>query len=139
MIILPFLYCFFLLFFWLIHKILRKISIQFMKERFFLTSALVYYYFQPSITNALSDFLNCTKVGENYYLSNYLNEECTNNNRYLMWVLFLVLPSFVIYAIIFPGLAFFYMFLKRNKLYEGDVIYKVGFMLNGFAKEKFYW
>lgn len=139
MICLPFLYIIVYFLFYLLFKFIRRFSFKYFKENFILTSSLVFYYFQPSVTNVLSDFLNCTKIGENYHLSNYLEEQCTNNNRYFIWTLILVIPSLLIYTFFFPGIAFLYMFANRKRLYDADTIYKIGFMLNGFVKEKFYW
>lgn len=139
MILIPIIYSITFLLFWLIYFKLKKIGKKQLLERYLITSAISYYYFQPSIISNLSEALDCTKIGKYSYITNYLIEQCTDNNRYSNWMFSAILPSFIIYAFVLPAITFSYMWKHKNNLYDTNIIYKIGYMLNGLCKDKFYW
>ena len=65
-------------------------------------------------------------------------EECftTSHNHWIFWY---IIPGFLIFGVLFPFIAFAYMWINRNNLSEEKIISKIGFLLNGYEKERFYW
>ena len=125
--------------FWIFYKLLYRKKMEYIVERFLITSAMTLQFFLSPILNVLSDFLNCTKINEDYYLSNYLIEKCNDNPTYNAWALFFVLPCFCIFVIVLPIFSLYYMFTNRKQLFHDRFIYKIGFLLNGYSSYTFYW
>lgn len=135
----PFVFSLILFLFWILYKITKKKSFRFVLERFMITSSIILFYFISPIMNDLSDFLNCTELNGNFYITNHLIEKCNDNTRYNFWKLTIVIPSFLFFGFLIPFFAFYYMFKRRKNLYNDSVIYKIGFFLNGYTAENFYW
>ena len=89
--------------------------------------------------NVLSEFLNCTELYGNYYITNNLLEKCNDNSRYEYWKYSLIVPSFIVFGFVVPFSAFYYMLNKRDQLFDDKYIYKIGFLLHGYNSKKFYW
>ena len=132
----PFAFCFLLGLFWVSYKIYSKQKIF---ESFLITISITFFFFQSSVINALADFLNCTQIEQNFYLTNYLLEKCENNLIYENWRNLLIIPSFSIFCLILPLLSFIYMLRNRKNLYTDHILRKVGFLLNGYSPRYFYW
>ena len=108
-------------------------------ESFLITVTITFFFFQSSVINALADFLNCTQIEQNFYLTNYLLEKCENNLIYENWRNLLIIPSFSIFCLILPLLSFIYMLRNRKNLYTDHILRKVGFLLNGYSPQYYYW
>ena len=87
----PFVYCFLLAIFWILYKFRSK---QDVFENFLITTSITFFYFQSSIINALADLLSCTKIENDFYLTNYLLENCGENSKYEHWRNILIIPTF---------------------------------------------
>ena len=135
----PFAFCILLALFWILYKFYSKQSFFVMVENFFITTSITFFFFQSSIINALADLLNCTQIENDYYLDSYLIEKCADETNYHRWRNFMILPAFGFFALILTTLPFIYMFRNKNILYTQDVLRKVGFLLNGYSKQYFYW
>ena len=138
-IVYPLFFVVFLMGFWIFYKILYKITFLLMFERFSITVAIIFIFFLSPICNILANFFNCTQIYDNFYITNYLLERCNNNPRYDFWANFLIIPSFCFFIVFYPLILFSYMYRNRNILFTENVIYKIGFLLNGYCINTFYW
>lgn len=139
MVLYPLFVSFFLLLFSLIEIILKKAIQKVILERFLIQASIATAFFLSPIITSLSDFVNCTSVDNTFYITVNLIEECSGNSRYLFWRNVLVIPAFILFAICLPLLAFSYMYINKNRLYNQKIIYKIGFLLNGYTTQTFYW
>ena len=139
MICLPIISTFLLLIFWIIYKFFKHLSYKVILEKFLITSAITFFFFQPNIINSLAKVLDCSTIENESFLTSYLNINCQTNEAYNFWSYVIFLPAFCFFAIILPLVSFLYMYCNKNQLYEEKIIYKIAFLLNGFSKTKFYW
>lgn len=97
------------------------------------------FLLQPTILESLFDILKCEKIGEQYYISKELLTLCYDS-QYKKWVAFLVVPSFLIYVIIFPCYLFILVSSNNKKISSLEEFnQKVGFLIQGYKKSAFYW
>ena len=108
-------------------------------ENLLICIAISFLFFLSPIINILSDFFNCTKLYENQYMTNYLLERCNDNSRYDFWKKYLIIPAFLIYVMCLPLILFTFMFKNRKRLFDENFISKIGFLLNGYSSETYYW
>lgn len=137
-IILPFIFSLLLLFFWVFYKIYKSIPFWLIVERFYVSCTLVFLFFLFSIINACAQFLDCTEFEGKFYVTTYLNESCTSE-KYLFWKKFIIIPTLIAFAIVFPSIVLIYMLKNKRNLFQGQILSKIGFMLNGYQNKKFYW
>ena len=135
----PFAFCYLLALFWIFYKFYSKKRASIILESFLITASITFFFFQPSIINGLSDLLNCTKIENEYYISNYLIEKCANNTNYNKWQNLMIIPAFCFFAIILTMMPFIYMYKNRENLYRENILRKVGFLMNGYSRTSFYW
>ena len=135
----PFAFCFLLGLFWISYKFYSKQKVLVLFENFLITISITFFFFQSSIINALTDLLNCTKIENDDYISNYLLEKCSGNVNYEKWRAFLIIPSFCFFCLILPLLPFVYMFKNRANLYSDKILSKIGFLVNGYSPQHYYW
>ena len=129
----------FLSIYWLRLCIFGKIQLKYAFDRLFITILITLTYFISPIINALADYVNCTEINNNLYITNYLLIQCNNNHTYFIWGILLVFPSFLIYGVGLPLTAYFYMMKNRNQLFKQSIIEKINFLLNGYSTQTFYW
>ena len=139
MILLPIISTFMLLIFWIIYKAFQHLSYKEIFEKFLITSAITFFYFQPNIINSLAKVLDCSKIENEEFLTNFLNINCNTNEAYKIWKYGLFIPAFCFFSVILPLVPFCYMYRNKNRLYAEKIIYKIAFLLNGFSKNQFYW
>jgi len=132
-------FCLFLLIFWIGYKVYKKIRFTIILERFLITSAITFFYIQAPIINSLAVMLNCTQIENESYITDYPLEQCTNNERYTAWRNVLIIPTACFFVLILPVYPIYYMHKKKEIIFSKEVIYKVGFLLNGYSPDKFYW
>ena len=138
-IVCPFAFCFLLAVFWIFYKYKSKRDLFEIFENFFITATITFYFFQSAVFNALLNLLNCVKIENNYYLGNYLLEQCSGNPNYEKFRNFIFIPTFSFFLFLFSLLPFYYMFKNRTKLYTDKILRKVGFLLNGYSRRYYYW
>ena len=138
-ILIPLVFSCLLIIFWLFYKMMYKLSFMLTLEHILLTISISIHFFLSSIINALADFINCSDLNNDSYITNYLMEKCSNNLRYLKWRNYLVIPSFAIFAGFLPTIAFLYTYSNRERLFDKKVIKNVRFFLNGYSTKTFYW
>ena len=132
-------FCCLLFLFWIAYKFYKKLDFCVMIENFLITAAITFFYFQAPVINALAGMLNCSEIENDSYMNEYLLEKCTNNPRYTFWKNRLVFPALGFFVLILPIWPLYYMRQNKQNLFNKDVIYKIGFLLNGYSPEAFYW
>lgn len=137
-IISPFIFIVIFFIFWILYKFHTKKPWKFVLERFYITSILIILFFMFSIINSCAQFLNCSEIGDDKFITNYLSESCSSS-RYAIWKYGFIIPIFLLFATIFPGLILSFMIKNRKNLFTKDNIYKIGYMMNGYKSETFYW
>jgi len=110
-----------------------------MIEKLLITATITFFYFQSPIINDLSGLLNCTKIENESYLTDYLLEQCTGNQRYTEWRNYFVIPCFCFFTIILSSIPLIYMHKNKDILFNEIVLRKIGFLLNGYSIQTFYW
>ena len=90
-----------------------------------------------NILYSLMSLMNCKDFGSRSYLSIYMLEDCSSY-RYLKWLTFFIIPVFCLFAVLLPCLALFYMLLKKKDILERKISV-IGFLINGFSRNKYYW
>ena len=109
-------------------------------SRFLVCLSTTIFLLQPMIIQSLLNILKCKNLyGDFYFLADDLKILCyTEEHR--SWIYFLVIPSLLIYALIFPILFMFKVYWGIKK-FENEYEFKerVGFLIHGFQKRIFYW
>ena len=125
--------------FWIIYDKLgrRKINLNFL-ETINLSFSIFVFSCQPGIINALFKILSCEEIGDKIYLKAHLAEECYTL-RHNFWIYYVCLPSFLFYGVFLPSIAFIYMIINKDRLYEIQKIRKIGFLTFGYALNKYHW
>ena len=138
MVLAPIIFIIFLLIFWGLYIVVKKKDRKVFADKMITSLVITIFSLQPSISNSLLSMISCREIVDKYYIKSDLNEQCsTKQHSFYVYVLFF--PSFSLYAGVFPILAFAYMFYYRNSLNEIIHIKKIGFLTNGYLKNKFYW
>ena len=132
-------FCFYLVIFWIACKFYKKIGFSIIIKNFVVTAAITFFYFQAQVINTAAGILNCSKIENESYISEYLLERCSNNGRYTEWRNILVFPAACFFVLILPFWALYYMNKNKARIFSKEVICKVGFLLNGYSPENFYW
>ena len=71
-------------------------------ERYIIMVAITLNYFLSPVLTALANFINCTDLYSNQYITVFLIERCNDNPQYLFWLLNIILPTFIFYGILLP-------------------------------------
>ena len=135
----PFAFCFLLAVFWIFYKFRSKRDFCEIVESFFITTTITFFFFQSAVLNALLNLLSCVQIENNFYLGNYLLEQCSGNPNYEKFRNFMVIPAFSFFLLLFTIAPFYYMFKNRAQLYTDKTLRKVGFLLNGYSRRYYYW
>ena len=125
--------------FWIAYKFYANLMLSQMLERFILTATIAFFYFQSPIIKSVSELLDCTLIDNEKHISAYLFEQCSNNPRYLIWRNAMAIPAFIFFTIILPSIPFYYMQKNKDIIFNGHVLRKIGFLLNGYTDKTFYW
>ena len=127
------------MFFWIVYKFYKKYDFCIAFERFLVTSAITFFYFQAPIINAIAGMLDCSQIENEYYISNYPLEQCSNNSRYSEWKNAFFIPVIIFFVFILPAGPLYYMYNNKENIFNKDIIYKIGFLVNGYLPITFYW
>jgi len=96
------------------------------------------YACMSNILYSLVNLMNCRELSPgNSFLNAYLDESCLSY-RYIMWFSAFILPFFCFFAIFLPLLALFFMFCKKQMIFNKDN-FILSFLTLGFKKNKYYW
>ena len=110
------------------------------RERVLLAWFIALYSFQPTILSILVEMSMCQSFSFGSYLRIYLIEDC-NSERYLLFYYYFVLPLLIIFSAFIPFFLLIYMCIKKKKgiLFNPEIFQKIGFILTGYKRERFYW
>lgn len=136
-ILFPFCFCLGVVFFWLLKFCFSPKNQDFFSKAL-VTIAITLFFFQSPMINQMTDFLHCFKIEDNSYNYGLPIENCANP-KYIFWRNALIIPVFCFYSILLPIITFGYMFQNRNDIYEEHIICKIGFLLNGYKEDKYFW
>ena len=103
------------------------------------TITISIYSFHANIIKSLMQLLDCREIepGTSYlYLE--LSEDCYGE-RYENWFFVIVIPFFFFYTILIPALSYFYIYLRRETLYNLEVMRKIGFLTMGYNSQNYLW
>ena len=110
------------------------------KFELILTTIIISIYsFHANIIKSLMQLLDCREIepGTSYlYLE--LSEDCYSE-RYENWFFVIVIPFFFFYTILVPALSYFYIYLRRETLYNIEVMRKIGFLTMGYNSQNYLW
>lgn len=112
-------------------------------KRLLIAFSIIVCSLQSPIFSSIFQTLNCDKFNEietNFIFFVHFNfsVQCFTP-YYFSWVYYYLLPNFIFYGVLLPLLSFVYTFSKRKNLYEASVLNHIGFLINGYKREKFYW
>lgn len=129
----------FLIIFWIAYAFKHKMKFSKMVSNFLTTFSILILFFLPSILNTITDFINCTNLNGEEYVSNFPMVKCSNNPEYLKWRNYLILPSFLFFCVFLPFLAFVYAYKNKESLHEERVMQNIGFLFKGYEDKYYYW
>ena len=127
-----------MLYLWIIRLKLSQIW-----SRITIVFSIIVCSMQSQIFSSFFEILSCDGFQSDdssysYYIHSDSSEKCYTSSYY-SWVISFIIPAFGFYGILLPLMAFIYIFINRKNLYETQVLNRVGFLLNGYKKDKFYW
>lgn len=123
-------------------------------NRFILVFLVFSSMIQPTFIQQDSDIFTCKKVDDMNYIVNQMSVECYTNNHnkwvllnkliylihvYLSKMLYFGFPILVFWIIIYPISCLIYLMNHKKDLDTVDFRIKMGYYLNGYRKEYFYW
>lgn len=111
---------------------------------------VVSIFMQPSIIKSLFDNMVCKKIYSNNYLASDFRIQCDETNQkkwllkiriyfYIYRLYSFIYPMLLLWMVFYPGLCLFYLIKNKKKLDDVDVRAKMGFYINGYKEELFYW
>lgn len=110
-------------------------------DKVIVVTFLSIYTFLPNIVRSLFDVLNCKSMypdpGKSYIYTN-LNKECYTD-EYNTWIMYLVLPCCSFFLILVPLISIIYINKAKAKNSCKEILEKLGFLLQSFGVDKYYW
>ena len=94
---------------------------------------------QPSIISQNVDVLNCIELDPGMEVMSSTPTESCDSQTHMIFANYIALPSFFIWAFVWPLLIFSYLFVKKKQLYTGAVFGKFSFFFMGYRMNYFYW
>lgn len=128
-----------LIIFWIAYALKRKMNFFKMLSSFLTTFSILILFFLPAILNTITDFINCTDLNGEEYVTNFPMVKCSNNLEYQKWRNYLIFPSFFFFCVFLPFLAFIYAYRNKESLHEESVMQNIGFLLKGYDDKYYYW
>lgn len=124
----------------LLFVVLRKKELM---NRILISFSFCVFLFQPAILKSLFEIVKCKHLypdpGKSYIFS-HMSEECYTHT-YLKWIIFLVIPGFLFYTILFPFSFSFYIktSARQSSSKSLDLLRKNHILKQGFRQDKYYW
>lgn len=135
----PWIMLVFIIFIWVLVQIVKRQNSHNIFENFSTIINITIFSMQPSIINALVNMISCIEIDkDSFYVANYTDEKCWTNQHY-QWIFQCFVPSFFFYGVFMPLSIFLYMKINEKNLYEMRYLKKIGFLLTGYKRKKFYW
>jgi hypothetical protein len=103
-----------------------------------------YFMLQETIMTHIFNILDCKtlqfdKENSESFLSNYLGIECYDDNH-KFWIIFFLMPSLLIYAVLIPCSTIAFSFKKKSELATKNGILKYDYLMRqAFFKNSSVW
>ncbi|KAL4436221.1 hypothetical protein ABPG74_018205 [Tetrahymena malaccensis] len=100
----------------------------------------LFIYIQPDLVFQMISLLSCRQIGQTKYILANMNYECSTET-YNFYSLILVIPSLIVWVIIFPLILFLQIYIskKRHTLQNIQVNLKYGFVFQEYKEYAYYW
>ena len=108
-------------------------------DRYILSVVILLYLIYPTLCKSSFRIFTCVEIGHGkWYLSQDLEVECYQGSH-LNMVLFVGVPTLLLYVIGLPFMAFVIMYKKHSVRNSHHVKYRYGILYSGFRKKRLYW
>jgi hypothetical protein len=113
-------------------------------DLFYMSTTFMFYISHPSIARFLFRMLSCRESQGTRWLDADMLEPC-DKDRWLEYVIGLIVPSIILYVVGLPLLAFFYIHkIKSERSSNNHVHYRimqfrVGILFSGYKVDKWWW
>jgi len=110
------------------------------KDKAVLSSVVSLYLLYPTTTQQTFSLLSCKQVGDNYWLTEDLEEPCYNG-RHLLFFFLLVIPQMLLYIFGLPGISLYFLHRNREKIKDNHpvVLFRYGLLFAGYRHDRYYW
>jgi hypothetical protein len=117
----------------------EKIKWKSNRDGFIVTNVYFLYISFPSIVRMSFETFQCVEICGIKYLSKDDTEQC-NVSRHFNYVVFVALPTLVIYLLILPSLTMFYLWVHRRVLLtDHKLMLRFGLLYSGYSRKRWYW
>jgi hypothetical protein len=99
---------------------------------------IVLIFFHPSLIDVLFEMFNCVDIDGDIRMSRELDEICYEGTH-LYLVVFVVIPSILLWGFGLPTISLIALIHKREKRNTLEVREELGYLYNGFLNHAFYW
>jgi hypothetical protein len=99
---------------------------------------IVLIFFHPSLIDVLFEMFNCADIDGDIRMSRELDEVCYKGTH-LHLVVFLVIPSILVWGFGLPTISLIALIQKREKRNTPEVREELGYLYNGYLNHAFYW
>jgi autonomous glycyl radical cofactor GrcA len=113
-------------------------SFEYYYDRCVLTLVCILFLLYPTMVKQSLAALACEKIGQNYYLSHDLQEECYVG-RHLHYVVMLCLPQVLVFTVGLPVIATLVLRSNRDRLQDHRVRFRYGILFNGYRSRLYWW
>ena len=123
--------------------IFLKLGLSQIFKRLLIVFSIIVCSLQGAIFTSIFEILHCNAFtsetnGTHHYIHSNLSVECFTP-LYYAWVYFFILPALFFYVILLPLIFYIYMNYNKDNLYDSNVMDHVGFLINGYRKNKHFW
>ncbi|EAS07146.2 transmembrane protein, putative (macronuclear) [Tetrahymena thermophila SB210] len=140
LIICPFLVMIIYLAYEAVHQKLINKSKKFYHYSLYCAFIFLFIYLQPDLVYQMISLLSCRQVGQNQYILANMNHQCFTET-YNFYSQILVIPSLIVWVIIFPMILFIQIYISKKKfsLNNIQVNLKYGFLYQEYKESAYYW
>jgi hypothetical protein len=106
--------------------------------RIIATNLIILLFIHPSMLEVLFDMFNCERIDGTLRLSKELETKCYKG-KHLYFVVFLVIPSIILWGLGIPIYAIGKLLSKKKYLHKREVREELGYLYNGYIEKAFFW
>lgn len=122
--------------FWTIKKGMSKNNDVF--DKFVASLVVSMFFVHPIIINSMAKIFSCFQIDNDYYMVADMKLNCFNSDHHF-YILAIVVPTFLIWGVLFPSFCCYRIYKKRKVLKTHHTLLKYGFLYNGYQSNVFYW
>jgi hypothetical protein len=112
--------------------------LSFYGDRAILTDVVFFYFLYPTMVKQAISLFACEAIGEKWYLSADLQEECLVG-RHMWWLTMFGLPQLGAYVFGMPFIAYLILLANRWRLHKKRVRFRYGLLYTGYRRRTFWW